>query len=104
MDSVSASLSIDDREVWSYSMSDGLKPMAEAAGLYQVIWNPHELGFTHACQCIPALTSGVVALALDRMEFEEFNHRKDLYTYDDLLRFAQYFLNACRTWPMASVR
>ena len=52
-------LSVDGDEVYSRNITHNLNKMAEAAGIYTVLWRPDENGITKAHQCIEPLRTGL---------------------------------------------
>lgn len=90
-------------EVYSDNITHNLNKMAKEAGLYEVLWRPDEIGFTHAHQLIPALEEGLALLRSDRERFEKFNPENGWGNYVGLVCFVNQLLQACKLDPDAEV-
>lgn len=93
----------DDTEVFSANITHNLNRMAEACGLYDVMWNPDENGYTHAEDLIPRLRLGLAKLVTDPITFKEFDPPNGWGDYGLLLQTASDLLDACQRWPRAEV-
>ncbi len=72
--SLDVSIKNDDGvEVYSANITHNLGRMADAAGIYQALWRPEEIGITKAGQLIEPLKAGLALLKSDRLHFETFN-------------------------------
>lgn len=60
-------------EVFSGGVTHNLVAMAKAAGLYQHLWRPEELGITRASELIVPLREGLAGLRADPDKFKAFN-------------------------------
>lgn len=90
--------------VHSQNITHNLNTMAEAAGLYHVLWRPDEHGITHANQCIEPLRKGIAELVARKPEMLKLNPSNGWGDYDGLLAFAREALAACEDNPDAEVR
>ena len=90
-------------EMYTSNITHNLNQMAEAAGIYQALWRPDEIGITKAEQLIPLLRKGLEDLQ-DRPDyFKTFNPANGWRSYDGLVRFVREYLNACIDHPDADV-
>lgn len=89
--------------VYSANITHNLDKMADAAGIYQALWRPEELGITKAIQLIVPLSQGLAVLLSDRARFEEFNPPNGWGSYDALVTFVKGYLNACVEYPDSEV-
>ena len=101
--SLDFSLYISDKEVFSRNITHNLNKMADAAGIYKVLWRPEELGFTHAKQCTEILTEGIVELIRHKTKYEEFNSPNGWGMYEHFVPFVIAVLTACHEFPDAVI-
>lgn len=80
-----------------------LAKMANAAGLYEVMWDAHDRGYTCAEQLIPKLEQGIINLVCEEEHYKTFNPENGWGSYEGLLRFAGKYLNACKQYPEALI-
>lgn len=93
----------DDIEVFTANITHNLNRMAEACGLYDVMWNPDENGWTHAEDLIPRLRYGLTKLVTDPLVYKDMNPENGWGDYGLLLQTASDLLDACLRWPRAEV-
>ena len=94
----------DDSEgVYSANITHNLNQMADAAGLYQALWRPEEIGITHAAQLIEPLSVGLELLRSNPARFATLNPANGWGSYDGLVRFVADYLEACASYPSAEV-
>jgi hypothetical protein len=77
--------------------------MAQAAGLYQLLWRPEELGITKAAELVPALRNGLEWLESDPARFTPFNASNGWGLYEHFVPFVRSYLKACERSPQATV-
>lgn len=90
-------------EVFSANITHNLNRMAEAAGIYGVVWCPEEHGIAYASQLIDFLDEGIKRLRADPERFKRFNPTNGWGSYDGLVRFLEEYLAACKAYPEARV-
>lgn len=90
-------------EVFEYNITHNLNNMAEAAGIYQCLWRPEEIGITKAHQLIEPLRQGLHELKLNPDLYKQFNPKNGWGSYDGLVKFVEAYLNACYEYPDADV-
>lgn len=93
----------DDEWVFNYNITHNLNVMAEAAGIYQHLWRPEELGITKAWQLIQPLREGLALLEAKPGTFKAFNPVNGWGSYEGLVKFVRAYLEACEQWPEAEI-
>ncbi len=92
-----------DADLASFGITHNLNKMAEAAGLYEVLWKPEKIGITLAHQMIAPLEKGIKELAANPQKYKTFDSPNGYGNYDDLLHFCQSTLDCCRQYPNAVI-
>lgn len=90
-------------EVYWANITHNLVGMADAAGIYQALWRPEEIGITKASQLIEPLTKGLELLKSDPAKFEAFNSPNGWGLYENFMPFVEKYLEACKENPDADV-
>jgi hypothetical protein len=93
----------DETEVFSANITHNLGKMADAAGIYQALWRPEELGITKAGQLVPLLRAGLERLRADPAKFEKFNAPNGWGLYEHFVPWVTKYLQACEDYPDADV-
>ena len=96
-------MAIRPTEVYTCNITHNLGKMAAAAGIYEHLWGPNEIGITKAQQLIAPLEEGLAKLQDDPERFAEFNPKNGWGDHGGLVRFVQTYLGACRENPDAEV-
>ncbi len=91
-------------EVYSDNITHNLNRMADAAGLYSVLWRPDEIGVKVARELIPYLELGLFTLVDHPDKFKEMNPSNGWGDYDGLVGFVTRYFRACQKHPEALVR
>lgn len=91
-------------ELFTANITHNLNTMAGAAGIYEHLWRPEEIGITTARQLIEPLRAGLDQLVCYPERFKQHNPENGWGTYDGLVRFVREYLAACVTNPDATVR
>lgn len=89
--------------VFHANITHNLNQMADAAGIYAVLWRPNEHGVTEAAQLIEPLRVGLQLLKAKPEHFKQFNPPNGWGDYDGFVEFVAEYLRACETWPSARV-
>ena len=89
--------------IWAIGITHNLTAMAEAAGLYECMWRPEEIGITLASQMVEPLELGIDALKKNKDVLETMNPENGFGSYEILLSVAQRYLAACVENPNAEV-
>ena len=90
-------------DVYRGNVTHNLTEMARAAGLYEVLWRPDELGLTHAKQLIQPLQDGLTALQADPPRYKDLEPSNGWGTYEGLVGFVTGYLTACQEHPDATL-
>ena len=86
------------------NITHNLNRMADAAGIYEHLWRPDEIGITMARQLIVPLRDGLARLQAEPARFLPMNPPNGWGTYEILVDFVNRYLAACEQWPDATVR
>lgn len=90
--------------VYSANITHNLNRMAEAAGIYQHLWRPDELGVKEARELIAPLREGVARLKAEPDRFRALEPENRWGTYEDFVPWVEDYLAACEAHPGAAVR
>jgi hypothetical protein len=90
-------------EIFWRNITHNLNKMAHAAGIYEALWSPEEIGITKAKQLIEPLTEALELLRSDPEKFKVFNPENGWGNYENLKEFVLDYLNACIENPDADV-
>lgn len=86
-------------DVLNLNVTHNLVPMAELAGLYEVMWRPELVGATKGYHAIPHLIAGIAKLRKYPKAFRALNPENGWGKYEDLLAAAERMLAACERHP-----
>lgn len=89
-------------ELWHGNLTHNLVPMAKEAGLFQCLWQPHEIG-SKAVDMVPHIQAGLARLSESPEYFKMFNPKNGWGTYDCLVEVAEAYLSNCQMYPEADV-
>jgi hypothetical protein len=90
-------------EFYQSNITHNLNAMADAAGIYQYLWRPDEIGITMASELIEPLTAGLKELEARPEHFAQFNATNGWGLYKHFVPFVRQYLAACREHPNAFV-
>ena len=85
-------------DLFKANITHNLGEMAEAAGIYQALWRPEELGIYKAGRLITLLEAGIKLLEDDPERFKKLNPENGWGNYEGLLEVSKDYLKACRTF------
>lgn len=91
-------------ELYWANITHNLNDMAEAAGIYNHLWRPDEIGITAARELIEPLAAGLQKLRGDPEYYRTFDAPNGWGRYENLVEFVEKYLAACREHPDATVR
>ena len=86
----------DDQTVFSANITHNMGRMANAAGIYEVLWRPEQNGFKKAYQLVPVLQKGLNRLKLYPETYKTLNPDNGWGSYEALVDFVTEYLDACR--------
>ena len=90
-------------DVFSRNITHNLGKMAAAAGIYQHLWRPEELGIKTAGELVKPLADGLFRLKNDPEHFRKFNPTNGWGDYEGLVKFVDEYLGACMEYPDAEI-
>ena len=90
-------------EVYTANITHNLNHMAKAAGIYEALWQPEEIGITEAWQLIAPLTDGLWFLKSDPERFKKFDSPNGWGMYVHFVPFVENYLEACKENPGATI-
>lgn len=92
--------------LFSWNITHNLIEMAKEVdeGFYRALWMPEELELETAGQLQDPIYHGLTLLKAERERFEKFNSEPECGSYDDLVEFAERYLEACRKYQNAKVK
>lgn len=93
----------ETQEVYHANITHNLNKMAAAAGIYEPLWRPEEVGFTHAQQLIQPLEAGLTRLESDPVTYKSYNPPNGWGDYEGLVRFVREYLKACKEHQDAKI-
>ena len=94
----------EDRTLFTRNITHNLGKMAMAAGIYEALWRPDEVGLTKAHDLIKPLREGLARLKGNRPAYEIHNPENGWGDYDSLVGFVEAYLNGCIEHPEAEVK
>ena len=93
----------NQRTVYDANITHNLGRMANAAGIYGILWRPDENGVATAHDLIARLERGIAAMEAAPARFRAFDAANGWGTYDDFLPWLRRLLDAAREFPGANV-
>lgn len=93
----------ESETLFSANITHNLGQMARAAGIYQHLWRPEELGITKASELIEPLDRGIEKLEADPKHFEQYNASNGWGMYEHFVPFVREYLDACKKFPEAII-
>ena len=93
-------------KIFHANITHNLGPMAEAAGIYTVLWRPETLheGPVYAKELIDRLSVGLDVMLADPAKFRALNAPNGWGTYYDFVPWVRRYLDACKQNPEAIVK
>ncbi|MFH0105557.1 hypothetical protein [Pseudomonas aeruginosa] len=95
---------VDDDSVFDLKVTHNVNTMAGAAGIYQHLWRPDEIGLTKAHELIEPLSAGLKTLTDSPSKFDEYRPSNGWGSYAGLVEFVARYIEACRKYPDADIR
>jgi hypothetical protein len=90
--------------VYDANITHNLSAMADAAGIYEVLWHPNEIGISKARDLIERLRAGLALLKADPDKFKQYDAANGWGLYEHFVPFVERYLAACVEHPDADVR
>lgn len=116
---------IISEELYTANITHNLNEMADACGLYDVLWRPYRLDpnwnlklekksdkeyefenavTMKAADLIQTLDKGLKELESNPAKYKEFNPDNGWGSYEGLVKFTKNYLKACKKYPTAIVK
>jgi hypothetical protein len=89
--------------LYEANITHNLGTMANAAGIYEALWRPEEIGKTKANEIIELLEKGLADLKARPEYFKQFNASNGWGLYEHFVPFVEKYLNACKEYPKALI-
>ncbi len=90
-------------ELYWRNITHNLSKMADAAGLYEALWRPEEIGAKKAKDIIGKVALGLDILKANPEEFKKYNASNGWGKYENLVEFVESYLNALQEYPYADI-
>jgi hypothetical protein len=78
--------------------------MADAAGIYQALWRPDEIGIKTAGELAPLLRDGIAKMEGSPETFTALNPPNGWGSYERFIPWLKRYLAACEENPEATIR
>jgi hypothetical protein len=89
--------------VYEANITHNLNKMAVAAGVYEPLWRPDEIGVKKAKELIDPLEAGLARLRANPDGFKAHNPPNGWGNYEVLVSFVADYLTACKEYPESNV-
>jgi len=93
----------EESRLASHNVTHNLNKMANAVGLYQVLWSPEEVGITTASQMITPLEKAIKELVANPDKYKAYNPPNGWGNYDIFVSFCRSVLSTCEENPDAII-
>lgn len=90
-------------EVYHANITHNVNKIAMAAGIYEILWRPDELGITRASELIEKLAAGIAKLRAYPAAFTPLNPANGWGSYERFVPWCEAYLAACREYPAALI-
>lgn len=90
-------------QVYSANITHNLGKMANAAGIYQHLWRPEELGIILARDLIEPLAEGLNKMKADPEHYKQFNASNGWGLYEHFIPWIEKYLEACKQYPESEI-
>jgi hypothetical protein len=92
--SLDVTLLVNEEEVFSANITHNLGTMANAAGLYEALWRPEEIGAVYARDIIPIIGSGLGILRSNPDKFRKLESDNGWGLYKHFVPWVESYLKA----------
>ena len=93
-----------EEPLYDANITHNLARMAGVAALYTVLWRPDNYSLSTARDLEPYLAAGVLKLKANQELCLQYSPKNGWGTYEDLLKFVESYLAACKEYPDAIVK
>lgn len=94
---------IENKVHFETNITHNMGLMAEEAGIYKVLWDPHSIDATRAIELVQPLQDGLAILKSDPERFKKFNPENGWGSYDSFVPWVEEYLKACIDNPCAFI-
>lgn len=96
---------VDNGEyVWEGNITHNLNVMAQAVGIYEVVWRPDEIGYSGLTLAVlEKIVPAIEQLLFYRNVYEQYNPENGWGDYDTLVRFLVDYALALNRYPYAKI-
>jgi hypothetical protein len=103
--SLDIGLTYNGELMWEGNITHNLVPMAQAAGAYEVVWRPDEIGYDRlGLAVLEEIVPAINHLLYERHHYEQFNPENGWGDYDTLVRFLVDYALALNKFPYAEIK
>ncbi len=89
--------------VYSANITHNLAKMAKAAGIYDICWQPQEIGVEQAADIVPILEKGLADMKKRPEFYETFDSPNGWGLYKHFVPWLEKYLAACQENPDAII-
>ena len=89
--------------LYDANITHNLCKMAEAAGIYEIVWHPESLGIKRAYEIIQGLETGIDELKSCPSVYKAFDAENGWGLYADFVPWLDRYLEACKEHPLAKI-
>ena len=89
--------------VYSGRTTHNLAKMAAAAGIYEALWKPENIGASIASDITAIVERGLIDLIARPEHYKKYNSENGWGMYDDLVQFVSEYLVALKEYPNAEI-
>jgi hypothetical protein len=93
----------EEKCVGDFNITHNLNKMAEAAGIYGMLWRPEENGYKKAGEMLELLERGLADLKAQPDHYKQFNSDNGWGTYNGFINFVEGVVAVCKEHPDADV-
>lgn len=93
----------DEQNCFSSNITRNLAKMADAAGMFEALWEPIEHGMQKAKELIEPLAKGLENLKANPERFKQYDAVNRWGTYEDFVPWVEEYLEACKKNPEAEI-
>jgi hypothetical protein len=89
--------------VYDANITHNLGTMADAAGIYQALWRPEEIGAVYAKDITEIVKGGLMKMVCAPTEYKQYDSPNGWGMYDHFVPFISNYLEACIKHPNATI-
>lgn len=101
--SLDVEISGGNGEYYEANITHNLTKMADAAGIYEHVWRPEEIGISKAFQLIEPLSNALTDMGLRADYYKQFDSPNGWGTYENFLPWLEKYYAACKANPDGNI-